>query len=250
MRRFLAVALGIILALVGLVPMPPAQAVQTKSPGPSVVLSWGVNPDGTVVPLNAAAKARASAPSKEARSCTWEPDGKCYWYTGPGQFNRRSICFQNNLGVYWNYVQAQQGFESGTSTVKFYNHGASTGTPASCESSGDWLPSQILYYQAYGTDDGRCFHFTQPVDIIGYYDNPATIWMNASPNRPAACTDTLQHRNNNISRAIGIILGLAEFSSSTNLTASVMNTYFSGSYNFPGVDDRNALYWLYYYNSL
>jgi hypothetical protein len=247
MRRFIAMGLGIVMILVGLVSVAPAEAVRTKSPG--VEISYGLKPDGTIVPISAAAKAKASAQSKQARTCTYEPDGKCYWYTGPGQYYRRSICFQNNLGVYWNYVQAQQGFESGSATVKFYNHGASTGTPTSCEASGGWSPDQILMYQAYGTDDGLCAHFTQSVDLIGYYDEVTILWMNASPNRPAACTDTLQHRNNNISRAIGFMLGLAPFSSSTNLTASVMNTYFSGSYNYPGVDDRNALYWLYQYNS-
>lgn len=242
MRRFLALALGIVMALVGLVSVTPAQAVMTKGPG--TVLTYGLKPDGTFVPLNAAAKARASAQSKQAGTCTWEPDGKCYWY-GPGQFYLRSICFQNNLGVYWNYLQAEQGFESGTATVKFYNHGPSTATPSSCQASGGWALNQIVNYQAYGINDGGCARVTVSPSFTGFYDDSVLLEMNASPNRPTACTDTLQHRNNNISSAIGLALGLAQFSSSTNLTSSVMNTYFKGSYNYPGVDDRNALYWLY-----
>lgn len=148
------------MALIGLISVAPAQAVRTKSPGPGVEVSYGLKPDGTIVSISTAAKAMASAQSKQALTCTHEPDGKCCWYSGPGQFFRRSICFQNNLGVYWNYLRAQQGFESGSATVKFYNHGASTGTPTSCEASGGWSAEQILTYQAYTTDDGLCAHFT------------------------------------------------------------------------------------------
>ena len=106
-----------------------------------------------------------------------------------------------------------------------------------------------MNYQAYGINDGSCARVTFPPVVGGYYNGPVLLEMNASPNRPANCTDTLQHRNNNISTVIGFALGLDQFSSSTNLTSSIMNTYFSGSYNYPGVDDRNALYWLYQYNS-
>jgi hypothetical protein len=241
MKRVIALGLGVIVALLGLVSVTPAQAVDPPAP---VVMSYGLKADGTVVPLSAAAKAKASEQSKLAASCTWYPDDHCYWmnenYT---HFSYRNICFQNNVGTYWNYLTAQSGFESGSSTVTFYNHGPGTGTPTSCAASPGWLPEQILTYGTYGTNDGLCAHFAWTLDLFDYYKT-ATVAMNVSTSRPAYCADTLQHRNKNISMAIGHILGLSVFNSSTNLTASIMNTYFT-AYNFPGTDDRNALFWLY-----
>ncbi|MEV6415169.1 hypothetical protein [Kribbella sp. NPDC051718] len=242
MKRLIAVALVAILALPGLLSAAPAQAADPPAP---VVMSYGLKPDGSVVPLSTAAKAKAS---KLAASCTWYPDDKCYWMNdGYTHFNYRNICFQNNVGTYWDYLAAQAGFESGSSTVTFFNHGPSTGTPTSCAASPGWRPEQILTYGTYGTNDGLCAHYAWTVDLFNYYKT-ATVAMNVSTSRPAYCADTVQHRNNNVSRAIGHILGLSLFNSSTNLTASIMNTYFP-AYNFPGTDDRNALYWLYYYST-
>lgn len=220
--------------------------VQTKKPAP-VLQEFGMRPDGTVVPLNDGAKAAMSkmqSAQSLQQSCTWATNGKCYWYTGQ-QFIHRSICFQNNLGVYWNYKQAQLGFQSGQNTVLFFNHGQDSGSTQDC-ADGAWDSSEILTYQAYTTSDNYCSKFTRVVDGLGFYTGPSVLWMNAAPNRPPTCTDTVQHRNNQVSNGIGFMLGLASFSSSTNLTAAVMNSYFANSYNWPGTDDRNALYYLYY----
>jgi hypothetical protein len=245
----LALLVALLTFMAGLVGVAPAQAAPAAvKPGPTAArLAYAIDPGGKIVPLSADAKARTSlAPqsTESLQSCTPEPDGKCYWFSN-GMFAQRNICFQNNVGIYWNYVNAQQGFQSGSSTVTFYNHGANTGTPTSCQASPGWNDWQILTYTAYGTNDGHCARFYADVDGAGYYNANTTIYMNAAPDRPVTCTDTLQHRNNAVSTAIGTILGLQVFSSSTNLTAAVMNHYFVNSYNYPGVDDRNALYWRY-----
>lgn len=235
--RPLALLLAAVVTLVSLVAIVPAEA-GAKPPVIPVSLSLAAPPE--------AGSAATESPASVTLTCTSEPDGKCYWYTG-WQFAHRSICFQNNVGVYWNNVTAENAFESGTNTVVFYDHTGYNGG-LSCAAAG-WAARDILTYTTYSVNDGACSKFTAN-SAGGVITGNAIIWMNNSPSRPATCVDTLQHRNNAVSQAIGGAIGLSPFTSSTNLTAAVMNRYFANSYNYAGSDDRNALYWLYYYTPI
>lgn len=189
----------------------------------------------------AASIAAGPAVAQSTQSCLWEPDGKCYWYNGYHfqPFDNPLLCLQNNIGTYWDIPTAGAGFVSGNNTVRFYNRRLNV-TP-SCADDG-FAPGQIITLTTYNNPDGHCSKVSGN-NNNGIWTGLVVVWMNLA--YPSQCTATAQARNNEISNAIGAVLGLSYFSSSTNLTAAVMNRYFASSYNWPGSDDRNALYWLY-----
>jgi hypothetical protein len=161
-----------------------------------------------------------------------------YWYNGR-KFWSRVMCADNRIGLYWNIPQANDAFESGYNTVVIQNQNVAYGEDT-CHFWG-YDENEIMRFWVYNSADGACsyvsYHTTD-----GVYDQAPNVYLNQ---HYASCVDTLQHRNNTVSNAAGSALGLAQFSSSTNLTGAVMNQYFRNSYNFAGADDRNALYNLY-----
>lgn len=162
-----------------------------------------------------------------------------YWYNGRS-FVSRVMCADNRIGLYWNQPQAIDSFESGLNTVIVENHNVAYGD-STCYAHG-YSEINIIRYWVYNSADGGCSNIQYQLGPNGHYDAAVNVYMNQ---HYASCIDTLQHRNNQISNASGVTFGLAQFSSSTNLTGAVMNQYFRNSYNFAGADDRNALYALY-----
>jgi hypothetical protein len=220
--RPIALLVALVIALSGLiVAVGPAEAV-----APVSVTSQAIMPQAPVA-------------AQTAQSCTWEPDGKCYWYSGYhfGTGNAVALCAQNNIGVYWNIVTADNAFE--IPAISIDNRQINVNT--SCSASG-YAVNRIYTLTTYSDNDGACAKVTGD-NNGGQWTQNVVIWMNLTA--PSSCNNTLQHRNNTISNAIGLVLGLVPFTSSTNLTAAVMNRYFANSYNYAGYDDRNALYWIY-----
>lgn len=162
-----------------------------------------------------------------------------YHYTGK-RFNSRYICVQNNIGQLWNIDGADNWFESGVNTVILNDRFPAWGDPA-C--SVHYVGSQIITVGTYNDGSSNCFE-VNAYSLNGKYTQPVGIGMNVSA-ASAGCRDTAQHRNNNISEALGSALGLALFTDYFNFTACIMNEYYSNLYNYAGTDDRNALYYLY-----
>lgn len=201
-----------------------------------------IGPAQAVTPASVTSLAAAPTVAQSTQSCTREPDGKCYWYNGYHfyPYDNPQLCLQNNIGVYWDIPTAAAGYVSGNSTVGMVNRRLNY--TASCAASG-YPNSRIITFTTYNAADGQCSKVTGD-NNNGQWTANVIVWMNLTSTQPR-CRDTAQHRNNTISATLGIALGLDNFSSSTNLTASVMNLYFANSYNWPGTDDRNALFWLY-----
>lgn len=153
------------------------------------------------------------------------------------RFNSRYLCVQNNIGSTWDIVSATNAFESGYVTVVAENRGPSS----QCNTT--YLNEQIVALGTYSAADGQCWDVSFS-SLNGRYTNVVVIGMNLH-STVANCRDTLQHRNNSVSTALGTAFGLAEFYSATSFPSSIMNTKFANTYNFAGTDDRNSLYALY-----
>lgn len=156
---------------------------------------------------------------------------------GPKRFNSQYICAQNNIGTLWNISGATNAFESGINTyVINYRFPAWGDQPCSV----GYVDSQQIQYGTFNEASSTCYEvYTSSVN--GRYNEHVTVALNASSQSYSACRSTAQKLNNNVSQATGNALGLANFTSSTSWSASIMNGYYENVYNFAGGDDRTSL---------
>lgn len=153
------------------------------------------------------------------------------------RFNSQYVCGQNNIGTTWNINQAMSAFESGlNSYVLNYRFPAWGDQPCSTSYSA----SQVIQYGTYNNADGTCYS-VNATSSNGRYVSNVVVGFNLNAAVFSVCRADTQSRNNVASQATGNALGLANFSSTTSYTASVMNNHFDNVYNFAGGDDRTSL---------
>lgn len=228
MRKYFLAALMGLLLILGLGGSP---ALAASKPTPTVT-KITIHLDGTAT-KTVNGKSVAMAPRAVTKSGLMQLTGENY--------RSKYICLQNNIGATWAIATASSWFESGLNTVVLENHGP---TGAKC---GDYYSSPDIL--AFGTVNdpvaANCAQLEIHTDIYGHYSQAVIIGMNVS-SASAACRNTLQHRNNVVSGAMGYAFGEDYFYSSTSYgSASIMNNYYDNSYNYAGVDDRNTLYYVY-----
>lgn len=161
---------------------------------------------------------------------------------GPFNNNRfydNDICLHNLIGTTWDIGGAGNAWEGVNSVQTGYRSAAQgcTGYPA----------AQSIRFYTYSEADGACLTYTGYTTSTGpwaYYNQLWTgtgggpkIFMNTYYFAALGCRDTAQHRNYNISQAIGEVLGMAVFNNP--YSSSIMNEIYWDTYSFAGTFDRN-----------
>lgn len=153
------------------------------------------------------------------------------------RFNSQYVCAQNNIGTAWNLSAATSAFESGlNSYVINYRFPAYGDQPCNVSYSA----SQIILYGTYNSANGTCYSVNAS-SVNGRYTSYVSIGFNLNSSVQSICRGDAQRRNNVASQSTGNALGLANFSSSSSYTASIMNDYFDDVYSFAGADDRTSI---------
>jgi hypothetical protein len=155
------------------------------------------------------------------------------------------ICLWNQIGTTWDIGGAGNAWE-GTNSIQ-------TGYRSAAQGCGGYNTNQHLRFSTYSEGDGACsalIGYSASVGPYAYYNEQWTatgggprILMNTYYYAALGCRDTVQHRNNSMSRAQGLAFGMQTLDNP--YTASVMNDHFQDSYNFAGAVDRNNAWSLY-----
>ncbi len=189
----------------------------------------------SAVPATAAPEQQDRAVVAQKREAVGKVTAHTPW-TGL-RFNSQYVCAQNNIGTAWNLSAAISAFESGTNSyVINYRFPAYGDQPCNVSYS----PSQIILYGTYSSTDGSCYRVNR-VSANGRYTTYVSIGFNINSSVTSVCRGDAQRRNNVASQSTGNALGLANFSSSTSYTASIMNDHFDNVYNYAGAHDRTSL---------